>query len=151
MAPSFVLLIEEPELYQHPNRQRHLASVLSKLADGGIPGVSSTTQIIYTTHSPHFVGVDRINQIRLLRKFRAGCDPKTTRITSTTIKRIHKKMSDLNTDLNIGTHQDSLLRFHTIITPFMNEGFFADVVVLVEGEGGSNGYNRGFRKYGHYA
>lgn len=44
-------------------------------------------------------------------------------------------MSDLNTDLNIGTHQDSLLRFHTIITPFMNEGFFADVVVLVEGEG----------------
>ena len=135
MSPSFVLLIEEPELYQHPNRQRHLASVLSKLSDGGIPGVSSRTQIIYTTHSPHFVSIDRIDQIRLLRKINADCDPKITRISSTNIKHVHKKMSELNPDWNMGTHQDSLLRFHTIITPFMNEGFFADLIVLVEGEG----------------
>ena len=29
--PNLVLAIEEPELYQHPSRQRHLASVLLKL------------------------------------------------------------------------------------------------------------------------
>ena len=30
--PSLVLAIEEPELYQHPSRQRHLAAVLRRLA-----------------------------------------------------------------------------------------------------------------------
>ena len=40
--PSLVLAIEEPELYQHPSRQRHLASVLLELAVGTIPGVAKT-------------------------------------------------------------------------------------------------------------
>ena len=42
--PSLVLAIEEPELYQHPSRQRHLASVLLKLATVAIPGVAQNTQ-----------------------------------------------------------------------------------------------------------
>ena len=57
--PSLVLAIEEPELYQHPSRQRHLASVLLNLAKGAIPGVAENTQVIYATHSPLFVGLDR--------------------------------------------------------------------------------------------
>ena len=32
--PSLVLAIEEPELYQHPSRQRHMASVLLNLTRG---------------------------------------------------------------------------------------------------------------------
>ena len=45
--PNLVLAIEEPELYQHPSRQRHLASVLLNLATGVIPGVAESTQVIY--------------------------------------------------------------------------------------------------------
>lgn len=52
--PSLVLAVEEPELYQHPSRQRHLASVLLSLATGAIRGVAESTQVIYTTHSPLF-------------------------------------------------------------------------------------------------
>ena len=66
--PGLVLAIEEPELYQHPSRQRHLASVLREIATGKIPGVAQNTQVIYTTHSPLFVGLDRFPQIRVLRK-----------------------------------------------------------------------------------
>ena len=66
--PNLVLAIEEPELYQHPSRQRHLASVLLNLAEGAIPGVAKNTQVIYATHSPLFVGLDRFDQIRVLRK-----------------------------------------------------------------------------------
>ena len=47
--PNLVLAIEEPELYQHPSRQRHLASVLLNLATGVILGVAQNTQVIYTT------------------------------------------------------------------------------------------------------
>jgi len=38
--PCLVLAIEEPELYQHPNRQRHLAKILLQLASGETPGVA---------------------------------------------------------------------------------------------------------------
>jgi len=71
-VPNFVLAIEEPELYQHPSRQRHFSAILFKLASGAIPGVSGKTQILYATHSPLFVGIDRIDQIRVLTKKENG-------------------------------------------------------------------------------
>ena len=37
--PGLILGIEEPELYQHPSRQRHLARILWGLSQGEIPGV----------------------------------------------------------------------------------------------------------------
>ena len=66
--PDLVLGIEEPELYQHPSRQRHMAQVFLDLASGTIPGVAKSTQVVYGTHSPLFVGIDRFDQTRLLRK-----------------------------------------------------------------------------------
>src|SRR6185312_12526111 len=66
-VPDLILAIEEPELYQHPDRQRHISTVLRGLAtitDGSTP----STQVMYTTHSPHFVGLDRFDSIRLARK-----------------------------------------------------------------------------------
>ncbi len=38
-SPNLILGIEEPELYQHPDRQRHLSKVLSKLSQEGVPSV----------------------------------------------------------------------------------------------------------------
>lgn len=79
--PNLILGIEEPELYQHPNRQRHLAKVLYDLASGNILGVARKTQVIYGTHSPLFVGIDRFDQVRLLRKVAAvDGKPKTSNI-----------------------------------------------------------------------
>ena len=81
--PSLVLGIEEPELYQHPNRQRHLANIFLQLASGAIPGVAPKTQILYTTHSPLFVGIDRFDQVRVLRKHPNGIDmPKITKVVA---------------------------------------------------------------------
>jgi putative ATP-dependent endonuclease of OLD family len=48
--PSLILGIEEPELYQHPNRQRHLMSILSSFDDQGITGTASSVQVVYSTH-----------------------------------------------------------------------------------------------------
>src|SRR5439155_5196498 len=49
----FVILIEEPELYLSPHTQRHLFRVLRTLAQHG-------NQILYSTHAPVFLSVDRI-------------------------------------------------------------------------------------------
>lgn len=133
-SPTLVLVIEEPELYQHPSRQRHLADVLLSLSEGGIPGVSASTQIIYSTHSPHFVSIDRIDQIRLLRKTTPSAGmSKATKISSTGLQEVASELSSL-VGLSGFTGETLKPRLQRIMTPWMNEGFFSDVVVLVEGE-----------------
>jgi putative ATP-dependent endonuclease of the OLD family len=133
--PDLLLAIEEPELFQHPNRQRHFAKVLLQLAEGTLPGVAEKTQILYCTHSPLFVGIDRINEIRLLKKVTNSKLPKITKVVSTDLKKIAEKMCYVyEYELGHFTDQNIIPRLKSIMTPWMNEGFFADVVVLVEGE-----------------
>src|SRR3954470_21137251 len=61
----FVLLIEEPELYLSPHAQRHLYSILRALAQQG-------NQILYSTHAPVFLSVDRLEELALVRHTRAS-------------------------------------------------------------------------------
>ncbi|MBV8258667.1 MAG: AAA family ATPase [Actinobacteria bacterium] len=56
----FVLLIEEPELYLSPHAQRRLSRVLRRLAERG-------NQILYSTHAPVFLSVDRLEELALVR------------------------------------------------------------------------------------
>ena len=129
---SIILSIEEPELYQHPTRMRHLAGLLRTLPDGGLEGAAGQIQVVYSTHSPNFVFADRISQIRLVSRA-AGWEggPMMSKIASTTsddvlgdLKR-HKAASRADEAID-----QSLLRF---MGPAASEGFFADTVVLVEG------------------
>ena len=57
---GFVLLIEEPELYLSPHAQRHLFRVLRSLGQRG-------NQILYSTHAPVFLSVDRIEDLAIVR------------------------------------------------------------------------------------
>ena len=134
--PNLVLAIEEPELYQHPSRQRHLATVLLKLATGGIAGVAESTQVLYATHSPLFVGLDRFDQIRVLQKtsLEEG-KPKVTRLKRADMDAVAAELGYATNSESREYDAESLApRLQAIMTPWMGEGFFADVVVLVEGE-----------------
>lgn len=135
--PVLVLAIEEPELYQHPNSQHHLAKIILQIANGKTPGVAEKTQVIYCTHSPYFVGIDRIDQIRLLRKKSLNsADPKVTSVIQTNLEQVAEKVWEINGALGDKYTGTTLIpRLVSIMTPSMNEGFFADVAVLVEGEG----------------
>jgi len=134
--PGLVLAIEEPELYQHPSRQRHMASVLLKLSQGAIPGVAKRTQVLYSTHSPLFVGLDRFEQIRLLRKVDdvAG-RPRVTKAVKAELDAVAEEIWVAGGSQSNKYTADTLRpRLQAVMTPWVNEGFFADVVVLVEGE-----------------
>lgn len=135
-TPNLILGIEEPELYQHPNRQRHLCRILMKLAMGTIRGVAEHTQIIYSTHSPLLVDIRWVEKVRVLRKVRAEADkPRETRVTCTNLDEVAKIIEKADGKPE-GTYTAQTLepRLRTLMTPWMNEGFFADVAVLVEGE-----------------
>jgi predicted ATP-dependent endonuclease of OLD family len=134
--PSLVLAIEEPELFQHPNRQRHLATIFQTLASGSTPGVAKTTQIVLATHSPLFIAIDRVAQVRLLRKHPNGDQkPRITKVIATDLDKIAKIVWEVNGKPGaVFTGPTLLPRLKALMTPWMSEGFFADVAVLVEGE-----------------
>jgi predicted ATPase len=58
---GLVILIEEPELYLSPPAQRHLHRVLRRLSARG------RNQVLYSTHSPVFLGIDRLDELVLVR------------------------------------------------------------------------------------
>jgi len=61
----FVLLIEEPELYLSPHAQRRLYRLLRALALAG-------NQILYSTHAPVFLSVDKLEELALVRHTPTG-------------------------------------------------------------------------------
>ena len=133
-SPSLIMAIEEPELYQHPSRQRHLAAVLRGLTKPADTGEPADTQIIYTTHSPLFVRLDRFDDVRIVRKLDSAHGmPKATSVHSTTVNSIADKLDRSSKGKYNETNFEA--RLQAVMTPMVNEGFFADVAVLVEGEG----------------
>ena len=126
-SPTLILSIEEPELYQHPTRQRYISTVLDSLTKS----TSQKTQIIYTTHSPYFAGLDKLDHVRLLRKTASTArETRNTQVHKIDIHKLLKRMERLGTTRSKEFMEE---RLKTIMTPWLNEGFFAETIVLVEG------------------
>lgn len=134
---TLILAIEEPELYQHPTKQRHLAKVLADIGRGQIPGVAGRTQVFVCSHSPYFVSTEKFSEVRLARRIPDAEGIKThcaiSQVKSQDVCNI------LNENLQIppgkGYAPDSLIARLHILDPLVAEGFFAEKAVLVEGVG----------------
>lgn len=106
-----ILVIEEPELYIHPQMQRLVYGVLKDFAN--------TDQIIYTTHSPAFVDVASYDSIAVVRK-----------------ESIAKGSYICQCEAGI-LEQGSERKTFQFLSSFgleQNQMFFAKKLVLVEGE-----------------
>jgi len=134
-TPSIIIGIEEPELYQHPDRQRHLAKTLLQLSEGKIKGVTGKIQAIYSTHSPLLIDYQRFNQIRMFKKIQKSPDkPKESDIIFTNLRNIADFVEDAKgLHRNTITEESLRQRLIVLMNPWVNEGFFSKMVVLVEG------------------
>ncbi|MCY3862057.1 MAG: AAA family ATPase [bacterium] len=135
VQPHVLLAIEEPELYQHPSRQRHIASVLMRLTQPVNSETPADMQVIYTTHSPLFVGLDRFDDVRILRKRQSIAEgPRATVVQATTLDAVAKHFQEATNSQADFSAESLRARLQAIMTPMVNEGFFADAAVLVEGD-----------------
>jgi putative ATP-dependent endonuclease of OLD family len=113
--PTIVVGLEEPEIYQHPARARSFARVLLELATSG------SAQVVLATHSPYFV---LPRQYASLRRF--TIHKGKTSVSCATLEAVVSRAAGKAE--NVTKHMDRY-----IPTSF-SEGFFADAVVLVEGD-----------------
>jgi predicted ATP-dependent endonuclease of OLD family len=121
--PALLLAIEEPELYQHPLQARHLAHVLTSLPGHG-PG---TVQVVYATHSAHFVDASRYERLRRLSKTSGPAIPNTT-VRAATVDAVTERLHDVVKPEQISWRVAETLRRR------LAEAVFALAVLLVEGD-----------------
>ncbi len=133
-APTLILAIEEPELYQHPTKQRHFAEVLRGLSSGTLPGAQGHTQVIFGSHSPMFISMGKADEIRLTRRTPcAESEYKQCSLHSLDLGVVAQKL-ERGWGKPAGTYsaQSLMPRLH-ILGAELAEGFFANGVILVEG------------------
>lgn len=126
---SLLVVVEEPELYQHPVRSQYLSRTLADLARDG------STQVLYATHSPYFAGVERLDSIRL---FRMTARPDGVSATTYSAFDAERATDRLNTAANGHGIPWSPARLRTQLASLMEthvgDGLFARAVLLVEGQ-----------------
>jgi len=134
VGPNLILAIEEPELYLHPARCRYLSDLLLKLSEKKETGLGLQNQIIYTSHSPYFVDLNRFDNIRLVRKnFEIKTAPCSI-ISYFSLDKGSKELAKVScTDPGRFNRDSFRIRAMSVMTTIVNEGFFADKVVVVEG------------------
>lgn len=120
-APTLILCIEEPELYQHPPQARYLAETLQELA-----GVN--TQVMVCSHSPIFIPKTDFENVRIIRETGNPVETKNARIT-------YQELSDYL--ITIGgkpiNRAGVVAKLFPYLSPSINEMFFCKVPIFVEG------------------
>lgn len=112
VSNSSYFIIEEPELYLHPQAQRDLYSTLKTLSE-------NNNQVIVTTHSNSFVDIAEYKSLIIAKKENIA--------EGTTIKQC---TSNLFSEMN----ESKKINLIYWINPERSELFFAKKVILVEGQ-----------------
>lgn len=118
---DILLVIEEPEAHLHPLAQKWLAKTINQMARDGL-------QVIITTHSPHFINLEFIEGLYLVRK-----DTNSTYVSSKNAKELYDYC--IKTGANsVKTKEETVVPFYSNhSTSHILNGFFAKKVILVEG------------------
>lgn len=121
-APTLIMGIEEPELYQHPPQVRYLAETLIDLSEKG-------EQILICTHYPLFIPGDNFDKIRIVRECGS---PSYTKITFISYDDLSKELATVG-ERNL-KETGMVAKLYPSLNPVINEMFFCKVLFLVEGQ-----------------
>lgn len=120
-APTLVMAIEEPELYQHPPQARYLSEVLQDLSN-------ENSQIIVCSHSPYFIPGDDFHRVRLVRELGS---PSCSNVASLTYANLARELTDAGE--KAVKEAGMIAKLYPTLRPEISEMFFSRKLVLVEG------------------
>lgn len=123
-SPLRLMAIDEPELYQHPQRQRRMLKSFIDAARSDSP-----VSIVCSTHSPYFVELQRVETLRLLQK---GERRGAQLVTHDDLERLDERLGWA------GSAQKRTTWLDMNATHWITEGFFAKLAVVVEGSSDRN-------------
>ena len=120
-APTLVMGIEEPEIYQHPPQAKYLAETLFELS-------GKDSQIMICSHNPLFIPGDNFEAIRVVRE-------KGKPSTSFTSQLSYADLSKLLEASNQKALKEKgmLSKLYPSLNPIINEMFFCNNLILTEG------------------
>lgn len=120
------ILIDEPELFLHPQGRRNFYKIIRDLAENG-------TQVLLTTHSSEFIDLEHFNEIFVVRKTKdkgtyiRNADP------SAFVEDFKARYSKETTEADIMERYRNAFE-NTGDSQKSSEAMFARKVILVEGE-----------------
>lgn len=113
--PGIIVAIEEPEIYQHPVRARSFARTLLELSN------QSGVQVLLATHSPYFIQPEQFGALHRFTYVNGETSVATASVAS------------VSATSGLDVEKVTKAIVSSVPTEF-SEGFFADAVVLVEGQ-----------------
>ncbi len=126
---SGILILEEPELFLHPQARRHLFSELKELTKSGF-------QVILSTHSNSFIETELFESIGQVFKVK---DEENENKTNTKLI-LNKKEDFVDFCINNGVqsnkvNKNNICEFYSLVPDSkITEGFFARIIILTEGD-----------------
>ncbi|WP_428409358.1 ATP-dependent nuclease [Hyphococcus sp.] len=119
-APSIIVGIEEPELFQHPPQAKHLYLALLEIA--------RDDQVLVTTHSAYFISAENFELVRAVKKH----EKSPSKVTFWTADEHRALIAAAKGEQPIAA-QAALAALEAFIAPEVSEAFFCNKLVLVEG------------------
>lgn len=130
---DIIIGVEEPELYQHPTKQRLFRRVLSELCATFNEETGIRIQVIYTTHSALMVSFPEFSTLRMVRRD-FGTDDRRVTVTMSTMNACAKALAQsVGMDEQNAFSDAALISRLHVFGSELAEGFFGRAVVLTEG------------------
>lgn len=127
---DIILLIEEPEIYQHPHKQKIISDAFKRLCSDFNRQTGIRFQVVFATHSEKFIDISTFHTARVIR--RSEVDGQTTHtVSALSVEACSSYFANLvgKQPMPAGAF---LAKLH-IFSREVCEGFFANRVILVEG------------------
>ena len=108
---SIIFLFEEPEAHLHPQIQREIARIIKELTQNE----ETSYQTFLSTHSPQFIDMRNLDNVFIFKKMENFCT------------------DSIKCQLNLVDLKEKI-KVMLFFNPHVSEIFFADKVVLIEGQ-----------------
>ncbi len=127
---DIIILVEEPEIYQHPTKQQVINDAFHGICKTFSRATGIRFQIVFATHSEKFIGISKFHSARILRKHEE--DGRSFHHASAiNIEECSEYFGKLTQRIPMSPEAFEA-KMH-IFSRELCEGFFASKVVLVEG------------------